>query len=245
MKNFTESDMYEPIKKFFTEMGYDVKGEVKSCDIAMIKDDELFIIEMKKNFNAKLLFQAIDRQNATPQVFIAIPRGKRRDKDYTKIKKIASALELGLITVAMDSAVRSIEIVCFPPALNSSKAKYKKRKDQIIKESNGRTGDLNKGGSVKKKIASAYREKAIAVACALKAAGESKPSVLVKLYNCDKNTLSIVRSNFYGWFERVSLGIYTLSELGFEMLENSDFSDLVEHYSKIMNEAKIREENHD
>ena len=25
MKNFTESDMYEPIKKFFVEMGYDVK----------------------------------------------------------------------------------------------------------------------------------------------------------------------------------------------------------------------------
>jgi len=52
--SFSETDMYPPIKDFFLDLGYTVNAEVKGCDVAMMKNDELIIIELKKNFNITL-----------------------------------------------------------------------------------------------------------------------------------------------------------------------------------------------
>jgi len=255
-EQFKESDMYGPIRDFFAGMGYEVRGEVKGCDITLVKDGELLIIEMKRGFNVTLLYQAVDRQSATTQVYVAIPRLKPKDKSLVNIMKIVRKLELGLITVAMDSAVKSVEIQCFPPASPFSPSaknskQNAKRREQILKEAGGRTLDLNKGGSVKRKIASAYREKAIAIACALRIQdAESRPSGLIKRFGCDEKAMYILRNNFFGWFERTGKGIYRLSEAGKAMLEGGEYPELVnyykEKYEKIAadeNNSKQREAN--
>ena len=57
---FKESDMYLPIKKYLEAGGYTVTAEVKNADVTAVKGDELVILELKKQFNIKLLFQALE-----------------------------------------------------------------------------------------------------------------------------------------------------------------------------------------
>ena len=46
--DFKESDLYSPVCNYFTELGYDVQAEVKSCDLIAKKDSEIIIAELKK-----------------------------------------------------------------------------------------------------------------------------------------------------------------------------------------------------
>ena len=55
MADFKETDLYEPIRAFLEEKGYQVQAEVKDCDIAAVKDGQLLIVELKKAFNLKLV----------------------------------------------------------------------------------------------------------------------------------------------------------------------------------------------
>ena len=50
-----ESDLYLPIKHFLNNLGYEVKGEIKECDIVAKKGDDLIIIELKLTLNITLL----------------------------------------------------------------------------------------------------------------------------------------------------------------------------------------------
>ena len=77
MADFKETDLYEPIRAFLEEEGYQVQAEVKDCDIAAVKDGQLVIVELKKSFNLKLVYQGLERQSLTEQVFVAIPRPKK------------------------------------------------------------------------------------------------------------------------------------------------------------------------
>ena len=76
MADFKETDLYEPIRAFLEEEGYQVQAEVKHCDIAAVKDGQLVIVELKKAFSLKLVYQGLERQSLTDQVFVAIPRPK-------------------------------------------------------------------------------------------------------------------------------------------------------------------------
>ena len=40
-----ESDLYKPIKVFLEKQGYEVKGEVRGCDVVAVKDGALEMIE--------------------------------------------------------------------------------------------------------------------------------------------------------------------------------------------------------
>ena len=54
MSDFSEFELYEPVKDFFENLGYSVMGEVKNCDIVAKKDDDIIICEIKKSFNISL-----------------------------------------------------------------------------------------------------------------------------------------------------------------------------------------------
>ena len=47
MTEFKETDLYEPIRAFLEEEGYQVQAEVKHCDIAAEKDGRLVVVELK------------------------------------------------------------------------------------------------------------------------------------------------------------------------------------------------------
>ncbi|MCL2353978.1 MAG: hypothetical protein FWC69_05045, partial [Defluviitaleaceae bacterium] len=49
--SFKEADMYLPLKGFFEGLGYEVKGEVKGLDMALVKGDTIYGVKLKKAFN--------------------------------------------------------------------------------------------------------------------------------------------------------------------------------------------------
>jgi len=230
--DFNETDLYPPIQKFFTELNYQVNAEVKGCDVAMTKNGELVIIELKKSFNLTVLYQAMDRQKLTTQVYVAIPRPKMsRGTSYQNMMQIVKKLELGLITVAMDSPARHVEILAFPPTAQLKGALRKpQRRESVLKEMAGRTMDTNLGGSTRRKLVTAYREKVLHIACALEHHGAMNKNELIAL-GCDKSAYSIMRMNSYGWFEKVDKGRFGLSAAGICALEDGgEFAALIAFY---------------
>jgi len=227
---FNETDLYPPIRRFFEELDYRVDAEVNNCDVAMTKNGELIIIELKKSFNITLLHQALDRQKLTTQVYVAVPRPKKANTpEYRGMLQIASKLEIGLITVAMDSPTRHVEILVFPPAAPLKALKRPDRRERVLTEMAGRKTGGNIGGSTRRKLMTAYREKSIQIACVLEKHGTLNRKELLA-YGCDANAYGIVYANHYDWFKRVNKGLYDLSPAGQAMLDGGEFAETVHYF---------------
>ncbi|NLJ67314.1 MAG: hypothetical protein GX340_08405 [Clostridiales bacterium] len=225
--NFTEAGLYQPIYEYLTRQGYTVRGEVKDCDIVAIKEEELVIIELKRNLSVELLGQAADRQRITSGVYIALPKPKAslRSSKWKGIRKLLRRLELGLILVDMNLDKPKAEVILHPVPYKSRRAK--KARAGIIKEIEGRSGNFNQGGSNRKKIMTAYRENAIFIACCLERDGILSAKDLKELGTGPK-TYSILYNNFYGWFHRVARGKYSLSDVGKSAL--AEYSEIADYY---------------
>ena len=62
MDKLRESDLYAPVRDYLEGLGYEVRGEVRGCDIAAVRDGELIVVELKTGFTLELIYQALDRQ---------------------------------------------------------------------------------------------------------------------------------------------------------------------------------------
>lgn len=214
-----EVDIAKPVEIFFEELGYRVRSEVKGCDITATKGDELVIIECKTSVSLKLIYQSIDRQEFSDSVYVAIPvfPGKSipNRKHFTKLLK---RLEIGLITVTMLKKGPRVEVQ-FDPAEYKLKNR-KKHRGSVIKEINNRSYNMNTGGSVGKKLMTAYRELSINIAEILKESGPLSAKELRKMGMPDK-TYSILYKNYYGWFVKSEgHGKYALTQRGIDALTN-------------------------
>ena len=219
---FAETDLYEPVCRFLEEEGYQVQAEVKDCDIAAEKDGELIIVELKKSFQLKLVYQALDRQSLTEQVFVAIPRPQN-------MLKLLKRLEIGLLTVALDSPLKTVDVVLTPS--DSLAWKNRKKRERLQAELENRQVSANTGGMNRRKIVTAYREKALHLCCIL----ENREAVTygeLREMGLEEKYMSILRSNVYHWFERVEKGVYRLSEEGRKALEERDYEKVVAYYRK-------------
>jgi hypothetical protein len=229
-----ETDLYEPVQKYFTKNGYEVHGEVHHCDIAAVKENDLIIIELKLNLTVDLLIQATKRQRLTDQVYIAIPKPKSKitTKKWQDLCYLIRRLELGLIFVSLQKGRKKIDIMIQPTAFNRSKSiqRNKRRREKLLAEIKGRTADYNVGGSSKIKIMTAYKESSIHIAFLLEQNGPLSPKSLRELGTGDK-TQSILHKNYYGWFEKIQRGIYRISEKGKKELQS--FPELVKYYSEL------------
>jgi hypothetical protein len=225
--SFSESDMYDPLKRFFVSMGYTVNGEVCGCDFVAARETDLIIIEMKKSFSLRLVFQAMDRQKIGGQVYMAVPRPESaRAKAFRQQVELAKRLGLGLITVAMDSAYKSVEVLCFPPLDDNAKRPHLRK--LLVNEASARSMDLNIGGSRGRKLMTAFRERSIRIAAALEYGGPSRAADLIRRFGCCNGTYNMLRANHYGWFEKTDKGVYGLSEAGRIMLISGEFGPMVE-----------------
>jgi len=223
--------MYECVKSFFTDLGYTAFAEVKNCDIVLLKNDTITIIEMKTSFNLKLLYQALDRLKISKDVYVCIPRPTKITKtNYKNMITIVKKLGLGLIIVAIDSPVHSVDILCLPASTVTEKSVKSNRKKSVLKEISGRTKDINTAGTLRAKLHTAYREKNIKIACIMEKSGGISAKELVNKYLCKKDAYSIIYKNFYGWFERIDKGIYSLSNVGKAFLNGLEFKELIEYY---------------
>ena len=232
---FRESDMYGPVRDWLLAQGYTIRGEVKDCDIAARKDDGLVIVELKRQFSIELLIQATRRQSACESVYVALPVGalKRRGSRWRGVTRLLRRLELGLIFVDLRKSPPRIEIPFHPLPFQRQQRKGARR--AILEEIAHRSGDFNKGGSTGRKILTAYRENAIQVACFLDKLGPTAPRQLRALGTGPK-TLSILSSNFYGWFVRVEKGVYTVTAKGRAALETAAYKRLAARYRATLQE---------
>ena len=225
-----ESDMYGPIRDMLRDMGFAARGEVKGCDIAALRGDELCVVETKLSANITLLYQAMERKSFSPLVFVAVPRPKSfRDKKFGALKKILEKLELGLILVSLDSPAPTAEIAIWPEA---GTARNKKKAAAVTKEITGRSADTP-GGSAAAPVNTAYRERCIQIACLISAKGEMNSRELRQL-GCGKGTAGILRANHYGWFSKDGDGPGAkrgITEACRKYLDENKHSPLVAHYS--------------
>lgn len=230
-KKLYEADLYEPVRRLFIRKGYEVNGEVKDCDLTAVKEEELIIVEMKKNLTVELLIQAAKRQRLTDLVYIAIPKPKYKmySKKWHDMCQLLKRLELGLVTVTFLKSGAKAEIILSPAHFDRKRSMQmgKKKRISLLKEISGRSADYNIGGSNKTKIMTAYKENCIQIACLLEREGPTSPKNLRKMGTGDK-TLSILTQNYYGWFEKVSRGIYTITEKGKE--EIKQFPEIIKLY---------------
>lgn len=227
-KKLLEVDLYKPIQNLLKKQGYEVRGEVKNCDIAAVKEDSLVIVELKLNLNVDLLLQATKRQKLTDEVYVAIPRPKNfRSKRWNEVCQLVKRLELGLIVVSFTASRKRAEVVFEPTAFSGKVRKNNRKREAILKEVNGRSGDYNLGGSNKTKIMTAYKESCIHIASLLEKHGPLSPKKLKELGTSEK-TPSILTKNYYGWFDRVKRGTYVINKKGMEELK--EHRDLVEYY---------------
>ena len=228
IEKFLESDLYEPIRHFFEEKGYVVRSEVKNCDVVAQKEKEYIIIELKKAFTLQLVYQLLERQKMSPFVFAAIPRPEKQNtKQWKNMLNLLKKLEIGLLTVALNSERKTVETI-LEPSVHSIRKNTKKQK-RFEKELEGRTSEFNKGGVSRKKIITAYREKAIELACMLEKTGQMSYKEL-KEKGLEQKQLKILQSNFYGWFERVSRGVYRLTQKGKQELNSTEFQEVTAFY---------------
>ena len=223
-----EFELFMPIQKLFTENGYKVNAEVRDCDITAVRNDELVIIEMKKNLSVILLSQGLERQKTGADVYIAIPKPKKYSpKKFRDTLYVLKKLELGLIFVNLKGEHSFAEIVLTPQEFKPVGKRYSERK-KIIKEINGRSIDNNIGGVTGKKIATAFTEKCIHIACVLEKYGPLSPAG-VRRFGTDEQTSGILYRNTYGWFDRPEKGIYDVNDKF--KAEIRSYPQLYEYYS--------------
>ena len=228
MAEFKETDLYEPIRAFLEEEGYQVQAEVKNCDIAAMKDGQMVIVELKKSFNLKLVYQGLERQSLTEQVVVAIPRPKKgaREKSWKDMLKLLKRLELGLLTVALDSPLKTVDVVLEPS--DSLAWKNRKKREKVQAELENRQMDVNVGGMTRRKIMTAFREKSIRLACLLEREGQVSTASLRE--RGMEDYVGLLSRNYDKWFKRVEKGVYALSEKGKEALENEEYEKVVAFY---------------
>lgn len=210
-----ETDLYQPVKSLLEGQGYTVKGEIGAADIVALREgeEEPVIVELKAGFSLTLFHQAIARQAVTDAVYVAVPRGT--GSGYHKALKANTALcrrlGLGLITVRLSDGFAEIRL---DPAPYSPR-KSKPRKGRLLREFQRLVGDPNTGGSTRRGITTAYRQDATACLAHLAETGPCKAALVARATGVE-TARRIMADNHYGWFERISPGIYTLSPKGQE-----------------------------
>lgn len=172
-----ETELYAPLKSFFEQQGYEIKGEVRSCDLVGVrKDDEPpLIVEMKKTFNLSLLLQGAQRLKLSPVVYLAVERCREKkgsaSQRWGELSDLCRRIGLGLVTVVFYKTKAPLVEVLAEPAAPAGPARGGgRRRERLLYEFRERSGDYNTGGSARVKLVTAYREKALRVAAALEAA---------------------------------------------------------------------------
>jgi hypothetical protein len=213
-KSMKESDLYLPLKRFLESQNYEVKGEVQDCDALAVRGKETpVVVELKLSLNLNVVLQAVDRLSLTPKVYIGIPQQckilKRRRKHIFKLLRM---LGLGLMVIDSDQKTGSVVVLLDPGEYRPRKSKH--RQERLLGEFVKRVGDPNLGGTDKRKgIMTVYRQRALAIGRFLQEQGPTKASQIAQTLQ-EPKAGNIVYRDVYGWFDKVSLGVYELSARG-------------------------------
>ncbi len=209
-----ESDLYLPLKRFLESQNYEVKAEVQDCDALAVRGKETpVIVELKLSLNLDVVLQAVDRLSLSPKVYIGVPRQTRILKRRRKrIIKLLRMLGLGLVVIDVDREADGVEVLIDPGEYRPGKSKH--RQERLLGEFMRRVGDPNVGGMAKRKgVMTAYRQRALAIARFLQEQGPTRALQVSRTIQ-EPKAGGILYRNVYGWFDRVSRGVYELSPRG-------------------------------
>ena len=203
-----ETALYQPIKKFLQARGYEVKAEIGPADVVAVRGKEPpVIVELKTAFSLALFHQAVERLAISDTVYVAVAWRKGRGfyKALLRNQKLCRRLGLGLITVRLSDGLVTVNLDPAPYAPRKSK----RRQSQLLGEFTRREGDPNVGGTTRRKIVTAYRQDALRCARWLAENGPTKAALVARLTGVER-ARKIMADNHYGWFERVTTGVYSL-----------------------------------
>ena len=203
MEKLLESDLYGPVRDYLEQLGYEVKGEVKDCDIAALRDGELIVVELKRGFTLELIYQAMDRQRVADGVYVAVPLPRRgyMSPHMQEMKSLCRRLGLGLVFVGFTSkGIGQVDVAVHPKEASAPR-RDRRRRLAVIREHEHRTGSANTGGVTRKKILTVYKEQALLVAKLLRDHGPMRAEDVRKLGG-PANTGVILGRNALGWFDR-------------------------------------------
>lgn len=205
-----ETALYHPVKQFLEKLGFDVKGEIQSCDLVALRGDEpplVVVGELKLRFTLELMLQAVDRAPACDEIWLAVrasTRRRSRERD-PRVRRLCRLLGFGLLGV---SSSGHVEVLVEPGPWRPRRDP--KRRSRLIDEHRRRRGDPAVGGMSKAPIMTAYRQQALACAAALTAGPRSTRELKASIPDAPK----ILLHNVYGWFLRVERGRYALTGPG-------------------------------
>lgn len=214
-----ETDLYPPVKALLEEQGYVVKSEVGAADVVAVRGGEPpVVVELKLQFSLTLFHQAIARLSVSDEVYIAVAHkpGKRFAKAVKDNTKLARRLGLGLMVVRVSDGL--VTIACDPGPYAPRKSKQ--RQVRLLKEFARRSGDPNEGGQTRSGLITAYRQDALKLAVFLYEVGASKGAD-VKRETGVEHATRMMRENHYGWFEKVDKGVYGLTDLGAQAVQEA------------------------
>ena len=231
MDKLRESDLYAPVRDYLEGLGYEVRGEVRGCDIAAVRDGELIVVELKTGFTLELIYQALDRQRIADGVYVAVPLPKRgyMAPQIKDMQSLCRRLELGLIFVGFTSkGAPQLDVYLHPKEAGRPRTN-RKRRLAVLREHGGRTGSANTGGVTRKKILTAYKERSLLAARILRSCGPL-PAEDVKKLGGPADASALMGRNPMGWFQRTAgpdgrKYLYSVSEKGMEALE--EYGDLL------------------
>lgn len=203
-----ETSLYAPVKALLEAQGYEVKGEIRGCDLVGVRGDEPpVVVELKRAFGLGLVYQGIDRLAMTDAVYLAVGAWPSQEAEA---RRLCRRLGLGLIVVTGEQADVVVDPLPYQPRRD------RKRTTRLLGEHRRRVGDPTAGGATRQPIMTAYRQEAIRVARALAAAGGEGRVRDLRAEADAPNAGPILRDDVYGWFERVERGVYALTPKGRE-----------------------------
>ena len=225
-----ERDLFAPIKSFFEEQGYVCDGEVNDIDIFMQKDEDSVAVELKQSLDFRAIQQAALRQKIVETVYIGtfMPKDRGgssfRDKLY-----LLKRLGIGLINIKKRSGDVTVFSEPVVSELKGFQARNKRKKKALENEFQKRRIKSNTGGVTGVKLLTRYREDALLVLNALLVlGGEGAPKDVKRLSFVDKSA-NILRDNHYGWFSHVRNGVYSITDQGYQALDE---------YEEVINQLK-------
>jgi len=216
----SEEDLYAPVKAFFEGQGYEVKSEVRGCDlVAQRAGEPPVIVELKTGFTLPLVLQGVDRLAVSDHVYLAVAVAARPAsnslwrRDRRGILKLCRRLGLGLLAVHEATEARAPLVEPLVDPLPYRPRPNKKRQGLLLKEFAHRVGDPNTGGVTRRPIVTAYRQAALMCAAHLQQHGATKAAEVARATAVTR-AARILADDVYGWFQRVERGIYALSPKG-------------------------------
>lgn len=207
-----ETDLYQPIKHFLQDQGYQVKGEVGAVDVMGCRGDEApVLVELKTSFSLSLFHQAIERLAVSDLVYIAVPHksGKAFSRSLKRNIALCRRLGIGLLTIRLKDGSVFPHIDPGPYRPRRSAVKTQK----LLREFAKRVGDPNTGGATRRRLITAYRQDALRCLGFLSAHGATKAASVASATGVE-TARRIMSDNHYGWFERVKTGIYDITPNG-------------------------------